>query len=456
MLTTGTDRKRIAESLTQARAMAQRTGTNSPWIISIPRPAVDILSWLASAEASEKWYWRDREGGVEIGGTGCGFTIHPTLTGKTLQKINELLASLADRDAFFFSAQWFTNDHPRGTIWSDFPLEIGVIPKNAVVNEDGEYRLTICREVRPDADIDALVSEAERLTDNFSSHVSTLKIEMLPRLVSENSHPSLDQWRDNIQDILRSVGSDQIEKVVLARCKEYRFERPVDAIGLLAHLQRQNRSCYSILFQPAPETAFISVTPERLYRRQDRTISIDALSSTVPRGTNPDDDGRLEQKLLESDKQRREHRIVIDGMLDDIGALCDSSPAAGRTVVMKLDRIQHLYTPIMGNLRHGVSDAEIIEALHPTPATAGRPKAAALEKINRLEAFDRGWYAAPIGLMSRDDADFAVGIRSAVVRKETVSVFSGAGIVSGSDPDGEWREIESKDIIRHLIQGGHQ
>ena len=453
---TGADRKRIAESLTPAHAIAQKTGTSIPAIISIRISAVDILSWLASAESAEKWYWRDRDGGVEIGGVGCGFTIHPTLAGNTLQKITELLATLADPDAVFFSAQWFTDNHLRGTIWSDFPLEIGVIPEIAVVNKDGEYRLTICREVRPDANIDALASEAERLIETFSSDVSRVRIETLPRLVSENSQPSPEQWRRNIQDVLSAVGSGQIEKAVLARRKDYRFERPVDAIGLLACLQRQNPSCYSILLQPALESAFISVTPERLYRRQDRAISIDALSSTVPRGTTPDDDGRLEKKLLESDKQRREHRIVIDGMLDDIGALCDSSPAAGRTVVMKLDRIQHLYTPITGNLRHGVSDAEIIKALHPTPATAGRPKAAAVEMINRLEGFDRGWYAAPIGVVGRDEADFAVGIRSAVVRKETVSVFSGAGIVSGSDPDGEWREIESKDIIHQLILGGRE
>jgi len=181
---------------------------------------------------------------------------------------------------------------------------------------------------------------------------------------------------------------------------------------------------------------------------------VDALSSTVPRGKTPAEDKRLENELLKSDKQRREHKAVIDGIKNDLTPLCSAPATIGKTSALKLAAVQHLLTPITGILRSDVSDADLINALHPTPATAGMPKSPAMDLVTRLEGFDRGWYAAPIGFISRDETELAVGIRSAVIRGEFVSVFSGAGIVRGSDPDDEYREIESKDILQQPIEGG--
>ena len=91
-----------------------------------------------------------------------------------------------------------------------------------------------------------------------------------------------------------------------------------------------------------------------------------------------------------------------------------------------------------------MGDADLISALHPTPAVGGYPSDIAVHEIQRLEPFRRGWYAAPVGWVSRTGAEFAVAIRSGLVHGNTVSVYSGAGIVSGSVPAEEWEEIEAK------------
>lgn len=83
-------------------------------------------------------------------------------------------------------------------------------------------------------------------------------------------------------------------------------------------------------------------------------------------------------------------------------------------------------------------------ALHPTPAVGGYPTREALAAIRKLEPFERGWYAGPVGWMSRASSEFAVAIRSGLVRSDTLTLFSGAGIVSGSEPQAEWDEIEHK------------
>jgi len=82
--------------------------------------------------------------------------------------------------------------------------------------------------------------------------------------------------------------------------------------------------------------------------------------------------------------------------------------------------------------------------LHPTPAVGGEPTDLALHAIRTLEDFDRGWYAGPIGWIGRDSAEFAVALRCGVLHNATLSLFSGAGLVTGSEPGSEWLEIEQK------------
>ena len=95
----------------------------------------------------------------------------------------------------------------------------------------------------------------------------------------------------------------------------------------------------------------------------------------------------------------------------------------------------------------GVEDA--LRELHPTPAVGGYPKDGIIDLITATEPFDRGWYAGPVGWMSRSAAEFAVGIRSGVVAGPTLHLYAGNGIVRGSQADAEWMEMEQK--IRQML-----
>jgi salicylate biosynthesis isochorismate synthase/menaquinone-specific isochorismate synthase len=102
-------------------------------------------------------------------------------------------------------------------------------------------------------------------------------------------------------------------------------------------------------------------------------------------------------------------------------------------------------TPITGTLRSPHHVLDLVDRLHPSPAVAGHPRAAALRLLPQREALSRGWYAGPIGWMdARHDGEFAVAIRSALVRDAEASLFAGAGIVAGSDPDAELGETRLK------------
>ena len=85
-----------------------------------------------------------------------------------------------------------------------------------------------------------------------------------------------------------------------------------------------------------------------------------------------------------------------------------------------------------------------LSKLHPTPAVGGFPKYQALELIQQIEPFERGWYAAPVGWVGYDQAEFAVAIRSGLIDRNQLLLFAGAGIVRGSQSEEEWAEIETK------------
>ena len=120
--------------------------------------------------------------------------------------------------------------------------------------------------------------------------------------------------------------------------------------------------------------------------------------------------------------------------------------------MLNLNMGRHLRSKFWGILHNNSSDVDILQQLHPTSAVGGHPTDQALYTIQEMEPFDRGWYAGPVGWIGQNSADFSVAIRSALATKESISLFSGAGIVKGSIPENEWLEVEQKnsDFIKVL------
>ena len=102
-----------------------------------------------------------------------------------------------------------------------------------------------------------------------------------------------------------------------------------------------------------------------------------------------------------------------------------------------------------------MSDAQLLTALHPTPAVGGTPRRKALAYLREHEPFSRGWYAGACGLISDDVAEFAVAIRCMLLTGDTLRLYAGAGIVAGSEPAAEWQELDDKlaNLLGLLLQG---
>jgi len=229
----------------------------------------------------------------------------------------------------------------------------------------------------------------------------------------------------------------------LARETTLQFEEAVDPLSLMARLSAPVSRAYRFLYQPEPGVVFLGASPERLYSRRMRHIESEAVAGTRPRGASAAEDDALANALRTSDKERREHGFVAEAVDAALQSLCSTVHADAEPTILRLPNCQHLYRRFEGFLDTR-DDGAIVRALHPTPAVGGWPAGPAQAIIEEVERFDRGCYAGPIGYVGCDSAEFAVAIRSGLLAGDSLRLYTGAGIVQGSDPAEEWEELENK------------
>lgn len=267
------------------------------------------------------------------------------------------------------------------------------------------------------------------------------------------SHPSklhakdvrdVNKFRQTILSALESIQAKKINKIVLAQALDVWSAKDFSLFNSLDNLRRNHPNCYVFSISNSKGQNFIGASPERLISIRDRQLVIDALAGSAPRGKTAIADKELANLLLNSDKEKREHKVVIDFITQHLEQLgIKANILAPR--LRQLANIQHLWTPIEAKIPHNVHPLEIVAQLHPTPAVAGAARDIACQEIRRYENFERGLYAAPLGWIdAQGNSEFIVGIRSALINGDRATLYAGAGIVAGSDPDKEIAEIQLK------------
>lgn len=254
-----------------------------------------------------------------------------------------------------------------------------------------------------------------------------------------------DAWCARVERALATLVAGPLRKVVPARSvrflppRGYRFD-----LGATLHaLRRRNPGalCFAV---SQPWGCFVGASPELLLRVDGDRVESRPLAGTAARGADPERDAELERALLDSSKDRREHRLVVDAIRAALEPACEELDVPGAPHVARLPTMLHLETPIRGRLRAGEGALAVLGRLHPTPAIGGAPAAPAMEWLRREEPVPRGLFGGPVGWVGRDGATFALGIRSALVTPGEAVAWAGAGIVRGSDPEAEWRETHLK------------
>ncbi len=411
--------------------------------VAVPAGPVEPLRWLRAQSILPKLYWSGREGDGAVAAVGVADLQEGEGPGAAglLGKRLSLLLSSGDRRARYYGGLSFDPSREPGAEWASFGAYRFVLPRFEVHAAGDAGATLVCNLVLPrDSRSGAeILDEITRLSLGEGTWDRAL-----PESISRTDSPDESGWRRNVERALAAFPEGHLGKVVLARRTDLTFAREVDPALLAERLEDATPGCFHFYVEPEEGVAFLSASPERLLRREGRGIESEAVAGTRPRGASEVDDAELRDDLLRSKKDKAEHDYVRIGIGEALGPLCGELEIEDGVSEMKTASRRHLVSRVRGLLRDGVSDAEVLRALHPTPAVGGYPRDAALAEIRTAEDFDRGWYAGPVGWIGADGAEFAVGIRSGLVRGKNLSLFSGAGIVEGSVPETEWAEIEQK------------
>jgi menaquinone-specific isochorismate synthase len=427
--------------------------------VEVQIPTLEPLSWLARQNSDIKTYWSDRHGCFTVAGVGTVDLVtgdlpisYAGIFGQLRQNLSPLFPKVRYYGGMSFSQNQFIDPNwklfgnyrfvvPRFEIWTDNINTFFACNFNYNFSSE---ELDYLQEQQCQRELDLILHELTQL--NFAP--AETGNPFLPTLRERVDTPNRIDWQHNISLALAKFADRQLDKIVLARQSILTFTTDLQPQSLLLSLQPNNCHSYHFCFQINPTTAFIGTSPERLYYRQDRLLKTEAIAGTRQRGESAILDRELSADLRNSPKDIHEHQLVVNNLQGILTELCHSVTIDRELTILKLSKVQHLYTQCQGILQSQLTDADILPKLHPTPAVGGFPRTEALQMIQELEPFERGWYAAPVGWIGYDDTEFAVAIRSGLIDCDRLFLFAGAGIVQGSQAEEEWAEIENK--IRHF------
>jgi menaquinone-specific isochorismate synthase len=244
-----------------------------------------------------------------------------------------------------------------------------------------------------------------------------------------------------VEHAIAAIADHKLHKAVLARELVGQLPEGADLRRVLTYLALgyPDNFTYAV-------NGLVGSSPETLVQVNDGTLTARVLAGTTGRGADPDEDLAHSVTLATSTKDLDEHQFAIASVMSALRPHCSALATSEQPFTLKLPNLWHLASDVEGTLNDGSTSLDLVAALHPTAAVAGNPTDAALSLIQRLEPFDRGRYAGPVGWVDANgDGEWAIALRCAHVSSTgRVTAYAGAGIVRDSDPAMELAETKMK------------
>jgi anthranilate synthase component I len=223
-------------------------------------------------------------------------------------------------------------------------------------------------------------------------------------------------------------------------------EAPVEAFSIYRGLRTVNPSPY-MYFLDFEDFEIAGASPEALVKVTGRRAEQRPIAGTRPRSGSVEEDFERAKGLLEDEKERAEHVMLVDLARNDLGRVCEYGTVSVEELmaVESYSHVMHIVSSVAGTLREGVTAMDALRASLPAGTLSGAPKIRAMQIIDELEPVKRGAYGGAIGYLSyTGDLDTCIYIRSALIKDGRIHVQAGGGIVADSEAQYEVRETEAK------------
>lgn len=321
--------------------------------------------------------------------------------------------------------EWFVGgaSHEGKFPWQGFVEKVFILPSHLYTQTENGilYTLTTCLEATPS------------LPALSSSYPSPYEEEI----------PNLEKWEELVKEAQKEIEKKHFSKVVLARVKSIDLPSFFDPYHLLQVAAKSSKSSSIFFFMPEKNRFFLSISPERLLEKEGKKVRVEAVAATKKIDKDPNTTKQLTFDLLNHKKDTLEFNLVKKGLEKALKPY-SSFLNWEEDRILQTSHLLHRYNRLEALLKEDLPLKDLVQTLHPSAAVLGLPKTEALFFVKAKEGFERGWYASPLGWVSNDKAELAVGIRSILQVNDRLYLFSGAGIVPGSNAIQEWKELDDK------------
>jgi menaquinone-specific isochorismate synthase len=454
--------ERLAAFLEQCREVARRDRHGKLVSIAVAVDALDPLAVLESIYAPGELHFYAENPALDSAIAGAEALLvreaaGPERFGEIQAWADELFAhtlAVGAVDAPFGGPHVFASFAFQHAVepGEPFPAARAFVPRWQVARA-GEWTTAVANVwLEPDAEIAPLAERVWRAHRKFSgfeyaaSASAEPRTESAPKIAPRGAESrEAGDYRAAVAEALRRISAGEFQKIVLARAQDLQMAVPLHPLRVLNGLRQRFPACYAFSVGDGHGRSFIGASPERLVRVSRGALETEALAGSARRGTGASEDAALAHALLRSEKDLREHRLVLESIARRLAQLGMTVDLTVRPTLRRLANVQHLATAVSVPLPQDVRLLDALAVLHPTPAVGGTPRETAIAAIRGLEGFPRGLYAGALGWMNgRGGGEFFVGIRSALIEGCHARVYAGAGIVAGSTPEQEFAETELK------------
>ena len=343
----------------------------------------------------------------------------------------------SNQNLTFFGTTSFNMTQETFFPWQGYDKGNFRIPQILFYYLKDEAYLTYTKLLNKKFSIDDTIKEIEKHVKLFTCNASKSKKTRLS-LIEKKLIPEKEDYIESAQSIINKIHKGEIEKTVLSRIEKYTIKNEVSFYKTISLLNEKYPNCLNFLIEQQDKSYFLGSTPEKLIEINENKFNTMALAGTSKHKIS-----------LKRDKEVTEHNYVVQHLKETLDPYIEEMYVERDAKPMKLDYAYHIQTPIKGIIKNNTHILDILEKIYPTPALAGSPMKDSLDLITSFEKFDRGFYGGTIGFFNTEGSgNFYVPIRSALIKKNKIYLFSGSGIVEKSVAEKEWDETVLK--LEHL------
>lgn len=255
---------------------------------------------------------------------------------------------------------------------------------------------------------------------------------------------TLEQYTEKVEKIKHYIKEGHIFQTVLSQ--RWTIETKQKGFDLYKELRELNPSPYLYYFNYG-DFEVIGSSPEMIVKQDKDQVYTCPIAGTRRRGVDAQEDALLKDDLLQDEKERAEHVMLVDLARNDMGRISEfgSVKVTRFMEVQNYSHVMHIVSLVQGRKKGEYHPLDLVSSFLPAGTLSGAPKIRAMEIIDELETERRGLYGGATGYLDfSGQMDFCITIRTMVKKGDKVYLQAGAGIVADSKPESEYQECCNK------------